>query len=143
MSQKSETIPVDANNDKNSFSRKSSDSSDDYVVVVGDGDTNKSLTSPVLEYVVSATDLEDAIAVHPSQTASSPSSPSVVGKSIFYDCPLNENLSFHKSDTDEGLNSKWNSVICLKIIHCSFQTLRRTKSIKTMETSQFSRTSYI
>lgn len=87
-------------------SSESSNSSSDYVVV-GENN-NKSLTSPVLGYVVSENELEDAIL---SPTAAnminSPSTPNVVGKSIFYDClndpsPLNENLSFQKSDTDEG-----------------------------------------
>lgn len=95
--------------EKDSVSRKSSESStssSDYVVV---GD-NKSLTSPVLGYVVSENDLEDAIAANSVNMINSPSTPNVVGKSIFYDClndpsPSNENLSFQKSDTDEGIHS--------------------------------------
>jgi hypothetical protein len=95
--------------EKDPLSRKSSESSSsssDYVVV---GDNNKSLTSPVLAYVVSENDLEDAIAIaSPANMINSPSTPNVVGKSIFYDClndpsPLNENSSFQKSDTDEGM----------------------------------------
>lgn len=85
-------------------SSESSSSSSDYVVV---GDNNKSVTSPVLGYIVSENDLEDAIAVHNVNMINSPSS-NVVGKSIFYDClndpsPSNENLSFQKSDTDDGM----------------------------------------
>lgn len=89
---------------KDSLSRKTSESStssSDYVVV---GENNKSsLTSPVLEYVVSENELEDAIAAHTiaENMMNSPSTPNVVGKSIFYDClndPSPENLSFEKSD---------------------------------------------
>lgn len=87
-----------------SLSRKSSESStsasDDYVVVA-----NKSLTlptAPVLAYIVSENDLQDAIFVNTGNMINSPSTPNVVGKSIFYDC--DENLSFQKSDTDEGMN---------------------------------------
>lgn len=88
-----------------SLSRKSSESStsasDDYVVV----GANKSLTlptAPVLAYIVSENDLQDAISVNTGNMINSPSTPNVVGKSIFYDC--DENLSFQKSDTDEGMN---------------------------------------
>lgn len=88
-----------------SLSRKSSESStsasDDYVVV----GANKSLTlptAPVLAYIVSENDLQDAISVSTGNIINSPSTPNVVGKSIFYDC--DENLSFQKSDTDEGMN---------------------------------------
>lgn len=92
---------------KDSLSRKSSSeessSSSDYVVV---GD-NKGLTSPVLEFIVSENDLQDAIAA-PGNMINSPSTPNVVGKSVFYDCldpsPLIENLSFQKSDTDDGMS---------------------------------------
>lgn len=95
--------------EKDPLSRKSSESSNsssDYVVV---GDNNKSLTSPVLAYIVSENDLEDAIA-SPNNMINSPSTPNVVGKSIFYDClndpsPLNENSSFQKSDTDDGMRT--------------------------------------
>lgn len=103
--------PAGKEESKDSLSRKSSSessSSSDYVVVVGDN--NKSLTSPVLEFIVSENDLQDAIA-NPGNMINSPSTPNVVGKSIFYDClndpsPLNENenLSYQKSDTDEGMN---------------------------------------
>jgi hypothetical protein len=99
-------VTEDKAEEKDPLSRKSSESSSsssDYVVV---GDNNKSLTSPVLAYVVSENDLQDAIA-SPANMINSPSTPNVVGKSIFYDClndpsPLNENSSFQKSDTDEG-----------------------------------------
>ena len=98
---------IKAEVEKDSSSRKSSESStssSDYVVV---GDNNKFLTSPVLEYIVSENDLEDAIAANGVNMINSPSTPNIVGKSIFYDClndpsPSNENLSFQKSDTDEG-----------------------------------------
>lgn len=93
---------------QDSLSRKDSESSSssDYVVVVGDN--NKGLTSPVLEFIVSENDLQDAIA-NPGNMINSPSTPNVVGKSIFYDClndpsPLNENMSSQKSDTDDGMN---------------------------------------
>lgn len=92
--------------ERDSLSRKStseSSESSDYVVV----GNNKSLTSPVLEFIVSENDLQDAIAI-PGNMVNSPSTPNVVGKSVFYDCldpsPLNENsISFQKSDTDEGM----------------------------------------
>lgn len=93
--------------EKDSLSRKSSSESSessDYVVV---GNNKSLLTSPVLEFIVSENDLQDAIAV-PGNMINSPSTPNVVGKSVFYDCldpsPLNENsISFQKSDTDEGM----------------------------------------
>jgi hypothetical protein len=108
MNQEAETSAV-KEEIKDSLSRKSSSESSessDYVVVAGDN--NKGLTSPVLEFIVSENDLQDAIAA-PGNMINSPSTPNVVGKSIFYDClndpsPLNENLSFQKSDTDEGMN---------------------------------------
>lgn len=110
MSQEAPTAPKNAEN-KDSLSRKSSESSSsssDYVVV---GDNNKSLTSPVLGYVVSENELEDAIAIaaNSGNMINSPSTPNVVGKSIFYDClndpsPLNENSSYQKSDTEDGMN---------------------------------------
>lgn len=83
-------------------SSQSSTSSSDYVVV---GD-NKPLISPVLGYCVSENDLEEAIMANMTNL---PSTPNVIGKSIFYDCindpsPSNETLSFQKSDTDEGNN---------------------------------------
>lgn len=91
------------------LSRKSSESSSssDYVVV---GDNNKAITSPILGYIVSENDLEDAIDAHSVNIVNSPSTTNVVGKSIFYDClndpsPSNENLSFQKSDTDDGNDS--------------------------------------
>lgn len=114
MNQEVEAAPEKAEN-KESGSRKSSESSNtsssDYVVVAQDNNT--SLKSPVLEgNIVSANDLEDAIAA-PENMLNSPSTPNIVGKSIFYDCldldkslndpsPINENFSFQKSDTDEG-----------------------------------------
>lgn len=80
---------------KESLSRKESSSSSEYVVV---GEQPSNLTSPVLEYAANEREISDAIALVPTNVA--------VGKSIFYDCldasPLNENNSFHKSDTDDG-----------------------------------------
>lgn len=91
-------ISSDTVNDPLRKSSESSNSSDNFVVV---DNSEKSLTSPVLAYGVSKTELEDAIA---SPTAAD-SPMNVVGKSIFYDCindpSPNENSSFQKSDTDE------------------------------------------
>lgn len=111
MNQEAKTPEVkeESKEKKDSLSRKSSESSSssDYVVVAD----NKGLTSPVLEFIVSENDLQDAIA-NPANMINSPSTPNIVGKSVFYDCldpsPLNENLSFQKSDTDEG---KWNKFL--------------------------------
>jgi hypothetical protein len=103
MNQEDKTVE-EKKEEKDSLSRKSSSessSSSDYVVVAD----NKGLTSPVLEFIVSENDLQDAIAI-PTNMINSPSTPNIVGKSVFYDCldpsPLNENLSFQKSDTDDG-----------------------------------------
>lgn len=111
-----------------------SSTSSDYVVV---GDNKNSLTLPVLGYVVSENDaiadaIEDAIAVNTVSLINSPSS-TIVGKSIFYDClndpsPLNENLSFHKSDTDEG--SIFNRYVAL------FMTLQKNFLDATYEIDQ-------
>ena len=115
MNQERQELAVNAD-ENDPLSRKSSESSSgssDYVVV---GDNNKSLTSPVLAYVVSENDLQDAN-LSPLNMLNSPSTPNVVGKSIFYDClndpsPLNENLSFQKSDTDDGMsNLKMNEIV--------------------------------
>lgn len=97
---------------KDSSTRKSSESSSStnsgsFVVL-----DEKPLVSPVLgSNLVSEVDLQDAIAIAQLHDCTgvminSPSTPNVVGKSIFYDClndpsPLNENLSFQKSDTDD------------------------------------------
>ncbi|CRL02912.1 CLUMA_CG015881, isoform A [Clunio marinus] len=95
---------ADENKNEISLSRKSSESSstsDDYVVVA---DNKESLVSPVLEYIANENVLQDAIANNSLNIENSPSTPSVVGKSIFYDCPSNENLSLNEkkeSDTDD------------------------------------------
>lgn len=81
-------------------SSESSSSSSDYVVV---GENNKSLTSPVLAYVVSENELHDAIAANSVNMINSPSTPNVVGKSIFYDC-LNDPSPLN--DTDDGMTAK-------------------------------------
>jgi hypothetical protein len=90
---------------KESLSRKESSSSSEYVVVC----ESNNPTSPVLEFVVSENELHDALGpgLQPINTMiQSPSTPNVIGKSIFYDCldasPLHDNNSFQKSDTDDG-----------------------------------------
>jgi hypothetical protein len=88
---------------KESLSRKESSSSSEYVVVC----ESNNPTSPVLEFVVCENELHDAITgLQPAPMMQSPTTPNVIGKSIFYDCldasPLNDNNSFQKSDTDDG-----------------------------------------
>lgn len=88
-------------------SESSTSSSSDYVVV---GENNKSLTSPVLEYIVSENELQDAIAANSVNMINSPSTPNVVGKSIFYDC-LNDPSPLN--DTDDG-KAKYIRFDCFK-----------------------------
>lgn len=101
-------VKVEKSEEKERNSSESSNS-ESYVVVVGgdNPENNKTLTSPVLEYIASENDLEDAAISNPNMIHS-PSTPNVVGKSIFYDClndpisSLNENSSCQKSDTEDG-----------------------------------------
>lgn len=133
------TTKVEAMQDP--LSRKSSESSSsssDYVVV---GENNKSLTSPVLEYVVSENELQDAIAANSVNMINSPSTPNVVGKSIFYDC-LNDSSPLN--DTDDGKVTKpLNAIFLITQFH--LQMLQLTiliKIIRMMEISRFFPTSY-
>lgn len=137
------TIPDSLSSRKSSESSENQSAESDEFVVVGVANNTLTLpTTPVLAYVVSENDLQDAISVSTGNMRNSPSTPLNVGKSIFYDC--DENLSFQKSDTDDGMNH--NHCITLKPIETNFaffqmlRLMRSTKITKTMEISQSSLT---